>query len=226
MRYSDPLASGVQAALNPFPDHIAMSVRELGMYEEPRVTHTEMMLARNWSAQRRSEFLTGRACASDVLSHLGLGGRPLLRAPTGEPDWPSGIRGSIAHSQRFAIAAACDQAFGAIGVDVEKTGSIEPSLFAMICTPAELRRLQQAGDGEAVEAAEAIFTLKEAFYKAQFSLTREWLDFHDVETARLDEAWRVKTINTARASAAFNETSTSCRSIVRAGARWSLVILR
>lgn len=212
-------------ALNPFPDQIALSARPVGGAESSLVMPAEAALARNWGEHRRAEFMTGRACAREVLSILGFPEHALLRQSSGEPSWPSGVRGSIAHTRSFAIAAAGLYPIEAIGVDVEEVRSVEETLFPTICTQRELEVIRRASAGEAADHVETIFTLKEAFYKAQFALTGEWLDFHDMETGQAGGTWGIGTINPRRRSHALAMTPV-CRTLVHKDARWSLAVLR
>src|SRR6476661_8661982 len=61
-----------------------------------------------------------RIVARELLAKLGYGPAAIPKAPSGEPIWPEGIAGSMAHDDRIAIAAVGPQRdFRSIGIDIE-----------------------------------------------------------------------------------------------------------
>lgn len=117
-------------------------------------------------AKRRDEFATGRALLRDLL------GRDVTIVPRADrrPDLPQGTVGSLAHTERLAIGAiASDQAFRALGIDVEPATPLEAPVASAILRP----------DENGLDAHLA-FTLKEAVYKAWSSLGGAIIDHHDV----------------------------------------------
>jgi 4'-phosphopantetheinyl transferase EntD len=143
--------------------------------------------------KRREEFAAGRLCAAAALKSLGLASTRVERAPCGAPIWPRGAVGSISHADDVAVAvAARSEHFLAIGVDVEQLGAVDAALWPMLFCEAERRRLDQNGPEAASAIATAMFVAKEAFYKAQWPLTQEWLDFLDVEIELSDGMFAVR----------------------------------
>jgi 4'-phosphopantetheinyl transferase EntD len=140
--------------------------------------------------RRRAEFAAGRAAARMALAGLGLPPVALPPLPDRLPRWPPGIRGSIAHCATVAVACATRAALSP-GIDIEPDAPLPPDLAEAVAAPREL-----AGDLPA-HAARIVFAAKEAVFKAQFPLTRTWLDFADLVVtlgrdgrfvARLDRA--------------------------------------
>jgi 4'-phosphopantetheinyl transferase EntD len=134
---------------------------------------------------RRIEYAAGRHCARAALAKLDIHDFVLLNTSDRCPAWPAGIVGSITHTGRAprgycAVALASTARVLALGIDAEQTGPLDPGLWELIARPAELRALQRVGDAAGWHA-KLLFVAKEAFYKAQFPLTRAQLDFHDVE---------------------------------------------
>jgi 4'-phosphopantetheinyl transferase EntD len=131
--------------------------------------------------KRIHEFAAGRLCARTGLAKLGYAGTALLMSADRAPLWPAGATGSITHTDTFCAAVvAPTRQIRALGVDAEPAQSVKPELWRRICTPQERAMLQAQDEPSALAAATLIFSAKEAFYKCQYTLTREWLGFADI----------------------------------------------
>ncbi len=135
---------------------------------------------------RRAQFAAGRHCAAAALAALGRTPRPLGRRADGRsPDWPPDVRGSLSHTEDYAVAVVAERSGSpSPGVDAEQPGRVRPDLYRRLFTSGEQRWLaERFGADQAVEGevATALFGLKECYYKAQFPLTGAWVGFHDVE---------------------------------------------
>ena len=130
---------------------------------------------------RIAEFAAGRACARAALAALGIPGFELKNGADRAPQWPDGIVGSISHTDGFcgAVAAHAQQVL-ALGLDAETRRRVQPRLWQRICTPWEREYLANLPQTQAEELGTVIFSAKEAFYKAQYPLTRQWLNFSDI----------------------------------------------
>jgi len=145
------------------------------------LTAAELQFIAHCAPKRIQDFAGGRACAHRALDELGLPGVSVLAGPRREPVWPAGIIGSITHTQGYAAAAVARQGeLRSVGIDCEVMDSVDEDLWTRICTPAEVQRLAQLPRDERGRQAALIFAAKEAFYKCQFPLTREWVGFEDV----------------------------------------------
>ena len=168
---------GNVAGILPF---VRVAVRSIGDFDYSEVTPEEKAIAASFTVRRKNEFLTGRACARAAALPVAL--PSVVRTTSGAPDWPPGVTGSISHDNSLAIAAvAINSPSVAIGIDIEAAHHVEPSLLPIICTPAERDAIERLKPCQVQQRTAAVFTLKEAFYKAQFSITGEWLEFHDIE---------------------------------------------
>jgi 4'-phosphopantetheinyl transferase EntD len=138
----------------------------------------ELLLVASAVERRRLEFTRGRQCARAALRRLGLADGPLLAGTQREPLWPTGVVGSITHTDALCLAAvAWKNNYAGVGIDVERAAPLDPALAKRIATDAEMTAL----DGMSpLLAARLIFSAKEAFYKCQFYQTRQWLGFFDV----------------------------------------------
>ncbi len=131
--------------------------------------------------KRVAEFATGRACARRGLAELAIVDFPLRVGADREPLWPVGITGSITHTAGFCGAVvAKTTAVRSIGIDAELASAVHRRLWRHIATAAELRWLEGLPAPRARLMASIVFSAKEAFFKCQFPLTREWLNFADV----------------------------------------------
>jgi 4'-phosphopantetheinyl transferase EntD len=138
---------------------------------------------------RRLEFAAGRHCARRALLRMGIEGYSLLNGPDRAPIWPAGIVGSITHVGRArdgycgycAAGVARSTRVRAVGLDVEDDAPLDSDIVPLVTTMGE-RQLLESMNGPARNAlAKLIFSAKECFYKAQYPLTRRFLEFDDVE---------------------------------------------
>jgi 4'-phosphopantetheinyl transferase EntD len=140
--------------------------------------------------KRKREFAAGRLCARRLLAEFGITDFPVRVADDRQPLWPESLVGSITHTTGFCAAVvAAKGALSAVGIDSEIAGSVKHQLWRGICTPAETAWLRSLPHSEQTAAATLIFSAKEAFYKCQYPLTREYLGFHD---ATVSPAWGAK----------------------------------
>lgn len=141
----------------------------------------ETGLTASFAGKRIRDFATGRHCARMALRGLGLS--EAVPIPVGEgrePCWPEGVTGSVSHADGLAGSlVAWSRDYRSIGLDIERQGAVEEAILPLILTPHELEWV--GGD---TAMATNIFSLKEAFYKMQYPLTRQFLDFREVETDR------------------------------------------
>lgn len=142
------------------------------------------MVARSIDRRRR-EVAAGRACARRALELLGSRAVALPADGDRVPRWPDGVVGSITHTHAFCAAAvAWQRDLRSLGIDAER--AIRPprdDVMRLIATPAEAAWLATLDEPARGLASAMVFSAKEAVYKCQFPLTREMLDFQDVELA-------------------------------------------
>lgn len=118
----------------------------------------------------------GRRVAHELLRRLGCADPAVPRGQLGNPIWPAGIIGSIAHDDDFAVAvAARSHAMRSVGVDIEPALPLPRELEAIVATPQD-----RLGDLEAGTGGRVLFAVKEAVYKASFPLDGRVLGFEDI----------------------------------------------
>ena len=132
-------------------------------------------------AKRVKEFAAGRVCAKAALAALGVHDVALLAGLGRQPLWPAGIVGSITHTAGLCAAAVASAGrVAAIGLDSEIAGAPTVDIWPSICRDEELAWVGSLAAEQHAAAVTLLFSAKEAFYKAQYPLVGEWLDFHDV----------------------------------------------
>ncbi len=129
---------------------------------------------------RRKEYATGRACAQRALLAVGhTEVCELVPDVDGVPIWPEKMLGSITHSKGLCAAVAAPvNDVQLLGLDMERTDRLKPAAIKRVVHPLE----HEFVEGGQVRAS-ILFSLKEAFYKAQFLKWRTAGNFHDLALA-------------------------------------------
>jgi 4'-phosphopantetheinyl transferase EntD len=129
--------------------------------------------------KRVREFAHARSCARAALAELGRPSVAIPMAPDRAPVWPNGITGSITHTSGYCLAAAAKlEHLRSIGIDAEIVGAVDENAGAVILTDRDRRAILNTVDFDLGRTL--VFAAKEALYKAQYPITRSWLDFSDV----------------------------------------------
>lgn len=171
----------ISRALLPAP--IVHAGGRVGDFQEP-LHPAEAPFVKDSVARRVREFTAGRACARRVLARLGHEDAPVRMGPRREPLWPAGVVGSISHGAGYCIAAACRrQDFASIGVDIETSNPLSPTLMDLVCTPGERLWCEQQGSALAGLLGKFVFSIKESVFKCLYPVFQEELEFSEV---RLD----------------------------------------
>lgn len=143
----------------------------------------EELLIRRAVDRRRREFTTTRACARVALAQLGIRVQPIPVGTHGSPRWPAGTVGSITHCDGYrAAAVARTRDFSTIGIDAEPHEPIADGVLRVIALGSEREWLQTClRDVPEVCWDRLLFSIKEAVFKAWFTLTSRTLGFGDSE---------------------------------------------
>ena len=140
-----------------------------------------------FSPKRLADFSTGRYCAIKALEQLGIQDAIIPMGEDRAPIWPEGIVGSISHCDSLTgaiVATSSDHI--SLGLDIEEIGRVTPDLWDLVFTENEKNYLSGLSDENKLVQSTAIFSIKEAFYKFQYPLTKTFLDFLDVEVVLPD----------------------------------------
>lgn len=131
--------------------------------------------------KRVREFAAGRLCARRALAEFGIVDFPVERADDRQPIWPDSMVGSITHTAGFCAAVvAARRRTHALGLDSEVVGDVNVEIWPSICVPIETAWVRSLPASEQAAAVALIFSAKEAFYKCQYPVVHERLNFHDV----------------------------------------------
>jgi 4'-phosphopantetheinyl transferase EntD len=137
--------------------------------------------------KRAREFAAGRLCARRALAEFGIVDFAIEVAADRQPVWPASMTGSITHTTGFCAAVVAErETIGALGLDSEVVGDVNAEIWSRVCVPAEIAWLRTLSASQRQAAATLIFSAKEAFYKCQYPISQERLDFQDV---RVEAAW-------------------------------------
>ena len=143
------------------------------------VNPIEETLSAKFSNSRRTEFLAGRACARTALLELGYPDAVLTADDEGVPKWPSGTLGSITHTKGLCGAVMAKTSdFFCLGLDFERTGRLSESAAKRVVHPLEADFAKSGPYAPTI-----LFSLKEAFYKAQYPKWQKRANFQDIALA-------------------------------------------
>jgi 4'-phosphopantetheinyl transferase EntD len=138
--------------------------------------------------KRKAEFLAGRYCAQKALVKLGLNPEPIGIGKLRNPLWPLGVKGSISHNNKYAIAVlSLEKNILGIGVDIEnsiKTEVIEQTKDQIL--QHDEMKLSPPKGMTAEQLFTLVFSIKESFFKAAFPLVNAYFDFDAVSVIHLD----------------------------------------
>lgn len=124
---------------------------------------------------RMREFAAGRRAARAAMTSLDLPPAPIPQGVDRAPLWPDGLTGTISHGAGTCLAlVACVGDFAGLGLDLEPATALPDDLMDTVCTTQDRARHTSALAGR------LIFCAKEATYKAQYSQSRQLLEFHDL----------------------------------------------
>jgi 4'-phosphopantetheinyl transferase EntD len=161
--------------------------------------------------KRIQEFAAGRLCARRALEEFGVTDFPVRVARDRQPVWPESLVGSITHTTGLCAAVVAERShLIALGVDSEIVGAVKVNLRPRVCVAAEMEWIEELEPAGRAAATTLIFSAKEAFYKCQYSLVGERLNFHDLCVTPLK--WGAPagafTVAPTRSLAVFNRTRT------------------
>jgi len=137
--------------------------------------------------KRKAEFLCGRFLAALALEQLG---GPSVDIGIGEhrqPLWPASFGGSLSHSRdRVACLLSSNTTLG-LGIDIERLLSdAEAENLAAAVVGTDERALLQAQAAGFGPGFSAVFSAKEALFKALYPRVRSYFDFRAARLVALD----------------------------------------
>jgi len=143
---------------------------------EGRLSPSERAIVQHAVEKRRREFATGRLCAHQGIVAI-TGGIDAVITSDAErrPVWPTGICGSITHTDETALAVvARSSQYAGLGIDAEVISRVSEDLWPRLLRKEEIAGLNRRSD------AAVKFSAKEAVYKAINPLVGEFIGFQEV----------------------------------------------
>jgi 4'-phosphopantetheinyl transferase EntD len=136
---------------------------------------------------RRRDYTAGRVCARRALTGLGLPAAPVPTAPDRSPVWPTGVVGTITHTQGYCAAAVARATeVRSVGMDAERHRELDAGVRRVICLPEEERAFLRLPPR--ISWPTVVFSVKETVYKVWHPVVGTWLDFHDAHVELDPEA--------------------------------------
>lgn len=141
----------------------------------------EVLLSETMPDFRKKEFLAGRILSRIALNHLNISSSSIPHDEHGCSLFPEGSIGSISHSRKIiAVAVASSKKYHGIGIDIEQIGRIKENVFQRIATQKENDMISPiSGESQQIQKT-IVFSAKEAFYKFQFPLTKQYVNWKDI----------------------------------------------
>ncbi|HKU82827.1 MAG TPA: 4'-phosphopantetheinyl transferase superfamily protein [Candidatus Nitrosocosmicus sp.] len=170
---------------------VSIAHRLISKGDELTLIHEEKVSLPFTSLERLRASAAARNVARELMKPMGFVDFPILRGTFGNPIWPAGIVGSMAHNTQIAVAAiALQRELEAVGIDIENVEPLPPNMLDLICTPLEIHAISDYPLG-----TKLLFVIKEAIYKAAYPLDHKFLDFHEIQ---VDPAGRIAMTSTGR----------------------------
>ena len=141
---------------------------------------SETKHVRNVSPKRYKDFSTGRWCARQAMTRLGIAHKPICAGTMREPIWPEGITGSISHTTNYYCAAISKEK-RSIGVDAQTLDeTLTLDEFTLILTHNEISSIKEQCKKNYYEGLTIAFSCKESIFKSLYPITKQFFDFKDV----------------------------------------------
>ena len=137
--------------------------------------------------KRVDDFATGRFCARQALAELGIPGCAIPISPNRAPTWPSGVVGSITHTEGFVAAVVGKESdYKAVGLDSQriKAGRITPGMARLILLPSEFALLEK---GDKDQILNLVFCAKESLYKCLNPIVNKFFGFECAQLTSVDD---------------------------------------
>lgn len=161
------------------PSDVLWAAADPRRFNGPWLPEEEAVVARSVEKRRR-EFGCGRHLARELLGRLGLRVGVLVPLSDRRLPWPSEAVGSVSHCEDMClVAVALREKWNSVGVDVEPDTPLALDTLAIVASPKEQESFRS--EIELSTWGKSCFVAKEAYYKAQFEVTRRFLEFRDVE---------------------------------------------
>lgn len=169
-------ASLLSAMMSMAPPGIRFGCRTIRVGDEHLLLPEEQRAVTTRDLEVRRASGAARHLARNLMVELG---RPVVaigRGRFGEPIWPAGVVGSLAHDRVMAVAAVVSgPANVSLGIDVEPAEPLPDDAVPLVMTAGD-----EFGTANRHLAGRIVFAAKEAIYKAVHPLDGVILSHDDV----------------------------------------------
>ena len=151
-------------AIAPAGLHLGCRANRAG--DEDLLLSSERRALKTRSPHARRASGAARHTARALLAEFGYPVGPIGRERSGQPAWPTGVVGSLAHDDEISVAAVtADARITSVGIDVEPAEPLPAELTALVVTERDV-----PGPASHELAGRLFFAAKEACYKAAHPL--------------------------------------------------------
>lgn len=169
-------ASLLSAMMSMAPPGIRLGCRSIRVGDENLLLPEEQRAVTTRDLEARRASGAARHLARDLMVELGHPAAAIGRGPFGQPLWPAGLRGSLAHDRVMAVAAIVPgPADVSLGIDVEPAEPLPDDALPLVMTAGD-----DLGSAGLHLAGRILFAAKEAIYKAVHPLDGVILSHDDV----------------------------------------------
>jgi 4'-phosphopantetheinyl transferase EntD len=149
--------------------------KQIDASDQKELTELEQAIFNRSSERVRAAAGAARSLARLAIRELGIFQCDITKGPGGEPQWPSGVVGSLSHSDDLAISSISRRRhFRGIGVDIEPQQEIDSATAALFLTDTEIARYRSGCEC-------LLFSIKEACFKACYHADGVMFDFSGIE---------------------------------------------
>lgn len=159
----------------------------------------EAQAVRHALSSRQNEFTAGRAAARGAMAALGAPPVAIPRAEDRRPLWPTGIVGSISHTQGCAAAAVGLSAdIHGLGLDIEEKSPLKSALRRKILTAPELAQRDAHPMVGRAPRCKLTFVTKEALFKSIYPITGQFFGFQEAKVSLSEDGtWQADFVREA-----------------------------
>lgn len=139
--------------------------------------------------KRQGEFLAGRVLAQTALGLLGHQNVSVAIGKHRAPIWPSGLSGSISHSEGRCVCVIVPDERAVVGIDIEKiaSGDSFEAIFRQTLDPRERDIIAGQTGFDVNVLASLVFSAKETLFKALYPIVGEYFDFDAAQLVYIPE---------------------------------------
>ncbi len=139
-------------------------------------------------AKRRAEYLASRYCGQVLLAQA-QANSTVIGTHERVPQWPAGWRGSISHSDKYALVVIAPESAGLMpGIDIEQWQPEVMLETADMFASSDEQQLLSSLSLPYPQALLTLFSAKESLYKSQWPEVRRYFDFQAAQVTHVDEA--------------------------------------